>query len=447
MAWRGRQGRKPLILRGARQVGKSALITEFGRREFDNTVVLNFEKDRRFRQLFEEVDDVKDILAQVEIIANCRIIPGKTLLFLDEIQDCPASIGRLRYFYEEVPELHVVSAGSLLEFALDEGIRSFPVGRVEFLYLFPLVFEEYLGASDHPNLTDYLQTVTIQKGIQAPLATLLRDELRRYVLVGGMPEIVTRYLEHSSLQEAQLAMEGLLATLQADFRKYRTRFDPHHIELVFSELVKWMGQKLNLSKIAATVSLSSLQISTAVALLAKAMLMYRNSAVSALQFPLQAKSKVQPKFVFLDVGLGQHLNHIHSEILSSANLSVIYRGALMEQFVAQELLVLSGTRLGPALFHWESEKKTAQAEVDFIFPYQNALIPIEVKAGKGTTLGSLHQFALIHRPPVSVRIYDGPLALEKISVKLPTGQVLSYPLLSLPPFLIRQLPRFIAAVS
>lgn len=441
--WRSKKGRKPLILRGGRQVGKTFLVTQFGKRFFENCVVLNFEKESTVRKIFETEEDVKKIIRQIEIIKNAVIHPEKTLLFFDEIQDCPSAIGKLRYFYEEVPQVPIIAAGSLLEFVLDHEIQSFPVGRVEFLYLFPVTFEEYLSALEETQTQQFLENISPTQKIPEAIHETCRQHLRDYFLVGGMPELVAHFAESRSLKEVQSMMEALLQTAEEDFRKYRTRFNPHHLAFIFRELPKWIGKRVNLTKLGEP-DLTPAQVSLGVKLLGQAMLIHRVGPVFSLKFPLHSKPRAHPKIIFLDLGLAQYLNHISQEIIVTNKLSSIYEGGLAEQFVAQELLAVLGRGGKPELNFWTSDNPKSLAEVDLIFPHEEHIIPVEIKSGQGGRLASLHQFNLLYKPPLSVRLYDGPLMQEKISVNLPTQQKISYPLLSVPLYLVSQIPRLIA---
>ena len=443
--WHSQKGRKPLILRGARQVGKTSLVTHFGQNHFKNCIIINFETDSSVRKIFETQDDVVEILKQIEVIKNTSIIPEETLLFLDEIQVCPAAIGKLRYFFEKLPRYPVIAAGSLLEFALDEETASFPVGRVQFLYLYPLNFQEYLLACGEKKLHEYLQGIHVIKPIPEAIHDKLKQQLKNYFLTGGMPEVVSTFLGTNSIQRCQEVMVSLLQTAQEDFRKYRTRFDPHHLEHVFRNVPKWIGKRVNLTKLGES-ELGPTQVMLGIRLLAQAMLVYRVNPVSSLQFPLCSKPKIHPKLIFLDVGLAQNLNRVSQEIISARQLSSVYEGGLAEQFVAQEILSLLGEKTKPEIFFWISENKKSTAEVDFIYPCGGTILPVEVKSGGSGRLASLHRFCFLHRPPLAIRIYDGPLTREKISLSLSTSQKVSYSLLSVPLYLTGQLSRILEEI-
>ena len=446
LKWKRQADHKPLIVRGARQVGKSFLIEEFGRREFKNVAVVNFEKEMTMRRLFASEEQIKRILNQIEIAKNLSIEPENTLLFLDEIQACPDAIAKLRYFYEEFQKYHVIAAGSLLEFVLDEKIKSFPVGRVETLYLYPLVFEEYLDALGEEKLLKFMSAIGPDETLPDIVSGKLKNLYRDYLIIGGMPEPIKKFLLTSSMMDARKTAENLVQTLDEDFRKYKTHFDVSHLEFIFGEVPKWIGRQINYSKFGSTL-LTSQQVSKGVELLRKAMLVTKINAITSAQFPLAPRTKIHPKLFYLDVGLAQNRNRITKEILDSELLSSVYGGGLVEQFVAQEILALTGPAQKPELFFWVSENRTSTAEVDFVLPFKNHIIPVEVKSGRGTSLVSLHRFNVLYNPPVSIRVYEGDICLETIAVKLSTGEKISYKLLSIPHFLIRQLPRFLSAIA
>lgn len=439
--WKNRTNRKPLIIRGARQVGKSWAVSEFGKERFRNIVTLNFEKEPRFKDIFERNDSVKRIVSEIEILKNVRIESGETLLFLDEIQECPAAITKLRYFYEELPALHVVAAGSLLEFVLEREAISFPVGRVEFLYLFPLTFAEYLNGAGEQKLLDYINGLTAAHNIPAALHEKARTILKDYLLVGGMPEAASVFLEGRRHKDCERIAESVLETYREDFKKYSPRVNTRNLEFMFAHVPEVVGQQVNLTNLGRG-EVQFRELSRALDLLEKAMVVLRINRLKSVAFPLRPSLGKRPKLIFLDVGLVQYVNRVSGEIVQSHNYSSISRGGIAEQFVGQQLIPLVGSTRRPELFYWHRDEPTrGMAEIDFVFPHGPDLIPVEVKAGKGTTLASMHQFMSHHSPPIAARIYDGALMSEKISVELPqSGAKVKYALLSLPLYLVHRLP-------
>lgn len=434
--WRVSEPRKPLIIRGARQTGKSRLVEEFGEKNYDHLLLLNIEKDPSLKAMFDK-PDVKDITRELEVIKDVPVTEGRTLIFIDEIQECPQAITKLRYFYEDMPKLHVIAAGSLLEFVLEREELSFPVGRVDFHYLFPLTFEEFLGGHGKSRLIGILKEAGTKEGIPPTIHEELRRLLKSYLLVGGMPEAVASFIQTGQYRRSEIIKESITETYRDDFKKYSRRFNIASLDFVFREAPKWMGRKLNLRAISSD-EIRPREASTAISLLERAMILHPVRRVQAAEFPLLAHRKTQPKLVFLDVGLAQHANRISQEILQSENYQSIYRGGLAEQLAGQELLATSDRHIRSELFYWHREETGALAEVDYLFPYKSHLIPIEVKAGRGTTLFSLHQFMARYHPPLAIRIYDGPLKIDELKISAPN---ITYRLLSVPLYMISEIMR------
>ncbi len=440
LEWKNDPGHKPLILRGARQVGKTHLVETFAKAQFKNVVSLNFERHQHLEPIFSSGLPITELIAKLEVVTQTRITAGETLIFFDEIQACAPAIASLRYFYEELPQLHVIAAGSLLEFALDQADTAFPVGRVTMRYLHPFSYLEFLWAVGEDALANYLRQVPLTENILDPLHQKARNLLRNYLLLGGMPEVVSRYYESQSFIKADSHKEDLLKTFQDDFRKYGRKVNVHHLEIVFKMAAEHIGQRVQFSHVEGVASSQAIAASR---LLEKAMLIRRVPRLQAVSFPMLPKRKASPKLLFLDVGLAQHLNRISQQIIESDNISAIYKGGLAEQYVGQTLLALLGTCSAPELFFWQRDHGPAQAEVDYVYPYQSYLLPIEVKFGRGSTLASLHQFVSAHQPPLALRIYDGMLSIEPVKARLPQGGFVDYRMLSVPLYLCHELPRLI----
>lgn len=440
--WRRKEHKKPLIIRGARQTGKSRLVEQFGRENFEHTVVINFEKEPQFKSLFEKASDIKKLISELELIKNAPIVPGKTLLFIDEIQQCPEAITKLRYFYEDFPELHVMAAGSLLEFVLENGLISFPVGRVEFYYLFPLSFREYLGGCGETKLLEYLASVGPREKIEPLIHQKLRELLKEYMLVGGMPEACVQFLSSRRYKDLEPVWESIIQTYRDDFKKYSKRVNTGNIEFAFTEAPHVVGQEINLTRFGEG-TIRPREVKVALGLLERALIVHNVHQIKHSSFPLTPMLGKRSKLVFLDVGLVQYINHISPEIVESKNFSAIYKGGIAEQLVGQELLPLTGSTRHPELFYWHKDRTKGTAEVDYIYPYTDHILPVEVKAGKGGSLASLHQFMFEHKKPLALRVYDGELNYEMIKVSLPQSRHVQYPLLSVPLYMIHRLPELI----
>ncbi|MBI2092696.1 MAG: ATP-binding protein [Deltaproteobacteria bacterium] len=444
--WRERGNRKPLIIRGARQTGKSRLVEQFGREKFEHTAVINFEKEPQFKAFFEKASDIKMLTSEIEVIKNIPIIPGKTLLFIDEIQQCPEAITKLRYFYEDFPELHVIAAGSLLEFVLESGLASFPVGRVEFYYLFPLCFREYLGGCGEAKLLEYLDSVGPRQNIEQLIHQKLRKMLKEYMLVGGMPEACAQFLTTRRYKDVEPVWESIIQTYRDDFKKYSKRGNTDNIEFAFTEAPHVVGQEMNLTKFGQG-AIRPREVKVTLRLLERAMIVHNVHQIKHASFPLTPLFGKRSKLVFLDVGLVQYINHISAEILESQDYSAIYKGGIAEQLVGQELLPFTGSTRHPELYYWHKDRTKGTAEVDYIYPHVSQILPVEVKAGKGGSLASLHQFMFEYKKPLALRIYDGELHYEMIDVALPQSGRAQYPLLSIPLYLIHRLPKLVSELG
>lgn len=436
--WQNRRQRKPLVIRGARQTGKSCLVEEFGKNSYSHLVVVNLEKEPNLKSVFDKTEPT-DIIRELEIIKDTPIRPGETLIFIDEIQEYPPAISKLRYFYEDAPEYHIIAAGSLLEFVLEQERISFPVGRVDFGYLFPLSFEEFLGGRGEDRLLKILNETAAKENIPHLLNEKLRTLLEEYLVVGGMPEAAVSFLETKSYRNSDFTKKSIIETYRDDFRKYSSRVNVDNLDIIFREAPKWIGKRVNLSRMAPG-DIRGRDAGVALNLLQRAMILYRVNRAQGISFPLVPYKKSQPKMVFLDLGLVQYMNHISKEIFQSQNYNSIYKGGFAEQLVGQELLPVLGSHRRPELFYWHREAKGATAEVDYLLPFRSHLLPVEVKAGRGTTIFSLHQFMVRNQVPIAIRIYDGPLSVETLTITLPR---VSYRLLSVPLYMISQIPRLL----
>lgn len=430
--WKDHPNRLPIILRGARQVGKSFVIEKFGKEHFESLVTVNFEFHPELISCFDTFDPIS-ICAKLEIAFKTRIVPGKTLLFLDEIQVCPKAIMALRYFKEQLPALHVIAAGSLLEFALHEEQFSFPVGRVQFLYLRPLSFYEYLISQKHDQLVDLLDNIHLSKPFDPFIHEHLLSLLRQYFLIGGMPSVVSCFLETHSFFECQTILTGLLETYRSDFPKYATKAQYRHLQTFFEKAPALVSQHFKYSHISSEHRSSDLKI--ALEQLGWAGLLTRVAATNASGIPLSAHVKENKfKLLFLDIGLVNSANKLDLQIAWETQLLQINSGIQAEQFVGQELLAYSDPHMNAQLYYWEREKKGSMAEVDFVIQAGAQIIPIEVKAGTTGTLKSLAQFIQDKKQPFGIRISQHQLSFH--------DRILSVPL-----YLIRQLPHLIQQVS
>ena len=425
LAWKNSEPHYPLILRGARQVGKTYLIEKFGKSAFSSFASVNFEAQPEAIACFESLDP-EEILMRLQVILDRPIEIGKTLLFLDEIQACPQAIRSMRYFKEKLPKLHLIGAGSLLEFALIQGKFSFPVGRVQFMYLNPLSFHEYLLARGKAEEVDQLLHCSID---QPPDADLHREMIKcakEYFLVGGMPAAVSTFCHNFSLKDVSRIHEILLSTYQADFSKYATVSEQKYLKIVFYGMFQLVAQQFKYSKIDAHIR--SRELKQALDHLEWAGLINPIYASSASGLPLSAHMKRNKfKILALDIGLLQHALKIDPEIIFNENFMQNNRGPITEQFVGQELLAYADPHMKESLYYWQREKKGSDAEVDYLFTIAGTIVPLEVKAGMSGRLKSLHQFIKEKRSPIGVQISQGPLSFENGILRLPFYLIEQFP--------------------
>ena len=388
--WKSAERRKPLILRGARQVGKTSTIKNLAV-HFTYFVEINFDERPLFSSIFEKDLSVSEVCEQLSVLTNTPIVAGETLLFLDEIQTCIPAIGMLRYFYEKMPELHVIAAGSLLDFALAE-IPSFGVGRVRSLYMYPLSFSEFLMAQDEHLLLGQLNKATVSKPLSEPIHQKLINQYKKFLIIGGMPEAVSIYVTSNDLLEVQRVLNDLLISVQADFVKYKKHVPGARLVEVFNAIAQQVATKFTYSYPAAT--LNNLQIKEAIELLKMAGLVYSVTHSSANGIPLGAEiNPKKTKFLIFDTGIFQRILGLNiADLLLSADFNAINKGCIAELHVGLELLKAENCYQKTDLYYWQRDAKNSQAEVDYVCQFNNAIVPVEVKAGTKGSMQSLYLF-------------------------------------------------------
>jgi len=403
LEWKDTEGRKPLILRGARQVGKTAAIRELGN-IFYNFLEINFEnKDHAgAKRVFERHSDPRLICDELSVLFELPIVAGQTLLFLDEVQSCPDAISSLRYFYEQMPDLHVIAAGSLLEFALQK-IPSYAVGRVRSMYMYPFSFEEFLYAMERNILLEKLKAATPENPLSEEIHLKLKELFLRFVVIGGMPEVVAKYVSDGSLLECQNKLDELTDTLYNDFAKYKQRVPATRLEEVFSAIIAQTGQKFIYTKVA--TSANSMQIKESVELLKMAGLVYAATHSTANGLPLGAETNPRyQKLMILDTGIYQRFLRLDlTNLLLNEKIEQINKGALAEMFVGTELIKSQNNRLPAELYYWQREKGGSTAEVDYVIQQEQNIVPIEVKAGTKGTMQSMFLFLKEKKQPYGIR--------------------------------------------
>ncbi len=385
--------RKPLVLRGARQVGKTHSIRELAKRGKVPLIEINFERKPDFKLAFTGDLSPEAILPRLEVLVRTEIPAGRCILFFDEIQACPAAIQSLRFFYQDMPDLHVVAAGSPLEFVLES--TPFPVGRVNFAWMFPLTFREFLQAQNHGRLAKLLPEFPTNKGAVPTSATAeLARCLREYFLVGGMPEAVMSFLQFRSFEKVFRIHEELSTSYLDDIRKFsRGDAQLENTRQILASVFGFVGKQVNYTLIGHGDEIKRTKRS--LDLLCQAMLAHKVRPAAPPELPLGASaSEKHFKLIFLDIGIGQHLAGVNpAEIMNSTNLNKAFDGRLAEQFVGQELLAesLLGSE-GRNLYYWAREAKNSTAEVDYLVARHGKVFPLEVKAGKSGSLKSLHRY-------------------------------------------------------
>ena len=424
--WKDEPRRYPLLVRGARQVGKSFSIRTFGQEEFPGLIEINFEQQPQFLSCFDSLEP-SEIIQNLSILSKSEIIPGKTLLFLDEIQECPRAITALRYFYEQMPALHVIGAGSLLEFVMSQEDFKMPVGRVQYLYMKPLSFLEFLDASGEHNARALIESMTWDSLPSPAVHQHLISLVRKYALVGGMPAVVSEHVSSGNLEKCLQIQSIIVQTYRDDFGKYASKVKTKYLQKMFYAVPKMVGRKLKYAHVDGT--LQSRDLKEALELLAQAGVVHRIKRTSGEGLPLEASAKErQFKAAFLDVGLMQNMCGLSSDLLTSADDGFIRinEGAVAEQYVAQELLAYRDNTLAPSLFYWAREARNSNAEIDYLVPCGSGALPIEVKAGKTGTLRSMHLY--LDTYPISIGVRVSQRSFNE-----------SLPILSIPFYAIRRI--------
>ena len=406
--WKQLPIRKPLILRGARQVGKSTAVRNLAFK-FKYFIEINFDENPSYTAIFDKDLDPISICEQLSVLTKTPIVAGETLLFLDEIQSCIPAISSLRYFYEKMPDLHLIAAGSLLEFALAE-IPSFGVGRVRSIFMFPLSFEEFLLANKEKGLLEVLNKATVQKALSEIFHQKLKTYLKKFLIIGGMPEVVKSYINNGDMLETQRILDDLILSVQADFTKYKIRVNPSRIREVFNAVVQQVGTKFSYSY--PNTTLSKVQIKEALTLLEMAGLIYFVTHSSSNGIPIGAEiNSKKRKMLLFDTGIFQRILGLNiAQLLIEDNFNIINKGNIAELFVGLELIKNTSCYEKTDLNYWQRESKNSQAEVDYVIQKQDKIIPIEVKAGTKGAMQSMYLFLEEKKSDFGIR-----LSLENFS--------------------------------
>lgn len=398
LKWKSNKRRKPLILQGARQVGKTHLLKTFGTQEYQTIIYLNFEEDQNLVDLFQQTKNQAEVLANIQVYINKKIEPHNTLLILDEIQQCAEAISYLKYINEHYPDIHCSAAGSLLGVKLASD-KSFPVGKVDLLHLTPMTFIEFLSAMKLDELRDYLNNIKEFTPLPEPFHQKLCDLLKKYFFIGGMPEAIASFLENEDYEEVRRVQNNIIKTYLLDFAKHAPAHEIIRITQIWNSIPKQLAKenkKFIFSAIEKSARAREYEIS--IEWLANAELILKTYHLITPKLPLTGYGDTNAfKVYLLDVGLLGALAHIQPQYLLKQNdLFSEYNGALTENFVAQEL----HAHLLQPLYYWASENR---AEVDFIVPYQNEIFPLEVKANVSTKKRSLRVYQEKFNPSFAAR--------------------------------------------
>lgn len=444
--WKNRANRKPLIVRGARQVGKTYVIEQFARSHFKNLIKINFEEQIEMKALFK-TPKIDQILQELSILYKTDIIRGETLIFLDEIQACPEAIVALRYFYERQPDLHVIAAGSLLDFALREMNYSMPVGRIEFCSMYPLSFKEFLLALSEDRILDYLENYSLEADFSPVIHQKILELLRLYLFIGGMPEAVQTYMVEKQLSQVERIHSSILTTLQFDFAKYGNRSQQAYLVSVLKYAAQNIGKKVKYANIARDIRSSYLKDSFHRLELARLVHGVRHTSASQIPLASQVNENVY-KPLFLDIGLANHLCGIR--LIELDKIFTSYEGALAEQFIGQELLTISPPYIDPKLYYWIREEKNANAEIDYLYQHNNSIYPIEVKAGKTGALKSLQVYLFEKKLNLGIRFNLDAPSVGKFKTKVRARNEeaeIEFTLISLPLYLCFRLPALLNSLQ
>lgn len=440
--WLQDENRKPIIIRGARQVGKTWLVRNLATKVNKKLIELNFERNPSFADLFYSNDPQKTLFA-IETALNITIDAANSILFLDEVQAFPKVLAKLRWFAEELSALPVIAAGSLLEFVLSEHEFSMPVGRISYCYLEPMSFQEFLLGMGQDKLCNFLSNYSLADPIPQPVHERLCELLHEYLIVGGMPAVVASWADVRSPAKISEIQHDLLNTYRDDFAKYKGRVDGVRLEETLNSIPRLLGQKFKYSAINPNIIAAS--IKKALILLCKAQLCYKVNNCSGNGIPLGAEIRDKMyKVVLLDVGLVSTLLGISFQDISNLqNIHLANQGKLTEQLVGQLLRTMRPPYQEPVLYYWLREEHGSAAEVDYLIQHDSSIVPIEVKSGSSGALKSLHLFMGLKNYHLAVRVNADYPSVTNVQTKTHDGKDVAYKLISVPLYLTEQINRLL----
>jgi len=431
--WRQNKPRKPLVIRGARQVGKTTLVNQFAE-QYEQYIYLNLELSED-KEPFENFSSIEHLINTLFFLKNKTVAKkSTTLIFIDEIQEVPKALNTLRYFYELAPEISVIAAGSMLETLFDKNI-SFPIGRVEYKVIRPVSFPEFLSAINETAALEQLMQVPVTAFAQTKLISLFHT----YALIGGMPEIVQHYATHKDLVILGPIYDSLISGYLDDVEKYaKSNAQILHLRHCIQSSFAQAGKRIKFEGFGNSVY-KSREMGESLRTLEKALLMQLVYPITTANLPMVPDIKKSPRLQILDTGLLNYFVGIQKQIIGSDDLNSIYQGTLIEHLIGQEILSFQYNALS-ALNFWVREKKESTAEVDYLFSYNGLIIPIEVKSGATGTLKSLHSFMDLAPHDIAIRFYAGALKITNAI----TQKGKHYQILNLPYYLGSQIEKYIA---
>jgi predicted AAA+ superfamily ATPase len=388
--WKSSKNKKPMLLRGARQVGKTYIIRKLGEK-FKYFLEVNFEMEPDLKKFFMDNLSPDILCTKLSAYYNIPLIDGETLLFFDEIQACPEALQSLRFFYEKRPDLHLIAAGSLLEFALNE-ISSYGVGRIESLFMYPLSFNEFLMALGKEPLIAIKSNASPENPVDEVFHKQLNDLLIKFLLIGGMPEVVRVFCETSDILESQKTLDDIINSLEDDFVKYKKRINTSRLKDIYVSVLHQTGNKFNISTSSETGNHE--QKKESIEMLVMAGLCYKVFHTSANGLPLASEKNLRNfKVIFFDTGILQRSLKLNlADFFTGSNLNQINKGNIVEQYVGLEFVKNQFWNSKPELYYWHREKKGSSAEVDYVIEKNSDIIPIEVKSGIQGKMQSLFIF-------------------------------------------------------
>lgn len=412
MKWKKCKERKPLILRGARQVGKTYIIKQFGEENYDGVAYFNFDHDTQLQNMFETTKDPKSILEQLSFVYGKAILPEKTLIVFDEIQECPNALNSLKYFEEEAKEYHIVSAGSLLGIRLSH--TSFPVGKVDFLDMYPMTFTEFLEADGQKNLVNYMDSIKKIENIPDIFFNKLSEKLKAYFIIGGMPEVVDSWTKYKDMEKVNKIQDNILKSYESDFSKHTTNVEANRISIIWNSIPSQISKenKKFLYQVAKNGARAR-EYEGAVNWLRDANVVNKIYNVTKPSMPLIGYNDLASFKMYLnDVGLLRKKTDLDSKVIIEENkLFQEFKGALTENYVLQTL-VANG--LKPYYYTFDNKY-----EIDFIIQYQNEIIPIEVKSGKSVNNTSLKVYNEVNKPKTRIRLSMKNLSKDDNLINIP----------------------------